>query len=100
MASINPHLTGIQGTSLLKTDQGNVSDPMPQKQAGAPSDGPSQKISPKLSSIPKAPALNLPKGGGAIHSIGEKFEVNMISGTASASIPIQVSPARSGTQPE
>lgn len=84
---------------MLKTEQGNDSEPMPQKQASAGNGDSAQNSHPKLSSIPQAPALNLPKGGGAIHGIGEKFEVNMVSGSASASIPVPVSPARSGTQP-
>ena len=32
------------------------------------------------------PALELPKGGGAINSIGEKFSVNTLTGTGTASV--------------
>lgn len=40
------------------------------------------------------PSISLPKGGGAIKGIDEKFSVNAINGTASFSIPLPFSPAR------
>jgi RHS repeat-associated protein len=42
----------------------------------------------------ETPSINLPKGGGAIKGIDEKFSVNAVNGTASFSIPIPVSTAR------
>lgn len=45
------------------------------------------------------PQISLPKGGGAIKGIDEKFEVNAANGTASFSIPLPVSPGRNGFQP-
>jgi len=36
----------------------------------------------------------LPKGGGAIKGIDEKFSVNAVNGTASISVPLPFSPAR------
>src|SRR6266487_1965761 len=51
------------------------------------------------SSLPKLPSLSLPKGGGAIHGMGEKFMVNSSNGTGSTTVPITVSPARGGVQP-
>lgn len=48
----------------------------------------------------RPPAVNLPKGGGAIRSIGEKFASNPVTGTGSMTVPIEVSPGRSGFQPE
>ena len=42
-----------------------------------------------------APSISLPKGGGAIRGIGEKFSTNPVTGTGSMSIPIAVSPGRS-----
>src|SRR5437762_1980333 len=47
-----------------------------------------------------APALSLPKGGGAIRGIGEKFAANPALGTGSLSVPIAVSPGRSGFGPQ
>lgn len=46
------------------------------------------------------PSLSLPKGGGAIRGIGEKFSVNPANGTASLSVPIYASPGRSGFGPQ
>ncbi|KAH9206572.1 virulence plasmid 65kDa B protein-domain-containing protein [Leptodontidium sp. 2 PMI_412] len=50
-------------------------------------------------SIPSPPSLSLPKGGGAISGIGEKFDVNACAGTASASVPIRVTAGRDAFQP-
>ena len=40
------------------------------------------------------PSIALPKGGGAIQGIDEKFSVNAVNGTAALSIPLPFSPAR------
>ena len=47
----------------------------------------------------QTPSVSLPKGGGAIQGIGEKFEVNPATGTGSLSIPIAMSPGRNGFSP-
>ena len=44
--------------------------------------------------------ISLPKGGGAIRGMGEKFAANPVTGTGSFSVPIAVSPGRAGFQPE
>src|ERR1041384_4398463 len=46
------------------------------------------------------PSLSLPKGGGAIRGLGEKFAVNPSTGTGSLTVPIATSPGRSGFGPE
>lgn len=46
-----------------------------------------------------APAISLPKGGGAVRGIGEKFTANPVTGTGSMSVPIYTSPGRSGFGP-
>src|SRR5262245_5911689 len=46
------------------------------------------------------PQLALPKGGGAIRGIGEKFSANPVTGTGSLSVPIFTSPGRSGFGPQ
>src|ERR1700752_1672095 len=46
------------------------------------------------------PSINLPKGGGAIRGIGEKFAANPVTGTGSMSVPIATSPGRSGFGPQ
>ncbi len=47
-----------------------------------------------------APAISLPKGGGAIRGVGEKFAANPVTGAGSMSVPIAVSPGRSGFGPQ
>lgn len=42
----------------------------------------------------ETPTISLPKGGGAIRGIDEKFNVNAVNGTASFSVPLPVSAAR------
>jgi RHS repeat-associated protein len=46
------------------------------------------------------PSLSLPKGGGAIRGIGEKFAANPVMGTGSMTVPIATSPGRSGFGPQ
>src|SRR5229473_1977264 len=47
-----------------------------------------------------APSISLPKGGGAIRGMGEKFGANPVTGTGSMAVPIAVSPGRSGFGPQ
>ncbi len=47
-----------------------------------------------------APSITLPKGGGAIRGIGEKFAANPVTGTGSMTVPIATSPGRSGFGPQ
>jgi RHS repeat-associated protein len=55
---------------------------------------------PDQSHFPPPPTLSLPKGGGAIKGIGEKFAANPVTGTGSISVPIATSPGRSGFAPQ
>ena len=57
--------------------------------------GPEEKIH-----SAKTGSISLPKGGGAIKGIGEKFAANPVTGTGSVSVPIATSPGRSGFGPE
>ena len=45
------------------------------------------------------PSITLPKGGGAIKSIDDKFQVNAANGTAGFSIPFPFSPSRNSFIP-
>src|SRR5438093_879131 len=47
-----------------------------------------------------APTITLPKGGGAIRGMGEKFAANPVTGTGAMTIPIATSPGRSGFGPQ
>jgi hypothetical protein len=46
------------------------------------------------------PSISLPKDGGAIRGIGEKFTANPVTGIASMSVPLAVSPGRAGFAPQ
>ena len=52
------------------------------------------------SNAASVPTITLPKGGGAIRGIGEKFAANPVTGTGSMTVPIATSPARSGFGPQ
>ncbi|GAA4457575.1 SpvB/TcaC N-terminal domain-containing protein [Rurimicrobium arvi] len=47
----------------------------------------------------QAPQISLPKGGGALRGIDEKFNVNAVNGTAGLEVAFPLSPARSGFTP-
>ena len=47
----------------------------------------------------EVPTPTMPKGGGAIRPIAEKFSANPATGTGSMSVPIAASPGRSGFGP-
>src|SRR6476646_4877651 len=64
------------------------------------SSGDDQGQAPPSGSAAAAPAIQLPKGGGAIRGIGEKFAANPVTGTGSMSVPIATSPGRSGFGPQ
>ena len=51
-----------------------------------------QNGSSSVSSIPQQ--MTLPKGGGAIRGIGEKFSTNPLTGTATINVPIFTTPSR------
>src|SRR5215470_16963623 len=44
--------------------------------------------------------IALPKGGGALHGIGEKFSPDLHTGTGNFTVPIAVPPGRNGFQPQ
>ena len=67
---------------------------------GAQRDGQPNAASGESSFAVTAPSLALPKGGGAIRGIGEKFAANPVTGTGSMSVPIATSPGRSGFGPQ
>lgn len=46
------------------------------------------------------PSISLPKGGGAVRGMGEKFAANPVTGTGSLSVPIFTTPGRSGFGPK
>lgn len=65
-----------------------------QKIADSSSSRREENISATKSNAIEIPQINLPKGGGAIKSIDEKFSVNPANGTADFSIPLPISEIR------
>lgn len=51
-------------------------------------------------SMPSPPPLALPKGGGSIRGLGEKFSANPATGTVSLQVPLMLSPGRGGLPPQ
>ncbi|QYU69837.1 hypothetical protein J4558_06845 [Leptolyngbya sp. 15MV] len=64
--------------------------------AAAPAASPGAGAAPEGGSAPPS----LPKGGGAIRGIGEKFSANPVTGTGSMTIPIATSPGRADFGPK
>ena len=58
------------------------------------------EVNPSESNSIQIPKIELPKGGGALRGIDEKFEVNPANGTASFSIPLPATPARNNLSPQ
>ena len=71
-------------------------------QASAPAASASRDPAPPRESEQPGPlpAIHLPKGGGAIRGIGEKFSLNSATGSGSVTVPIATSPGRSGFGPQ
>jgi len=46
------------------------------------------------------PVISLPKGGGAIRGMGEKFAANPVTGTGAMTVPLATSPGRGGFGPQ
>ena len=69
-------------------------------QDSQPSPSGNAQASPPSSAEARTPTIQLPKGGGAIRGMGEKFAANPVTGTGSMSVPIATSPGRSGFGPQ
>lgn len=68
-----------------------------QPRAAAPVNGSDSPAHPAASSLP---SVSLPKGGGAIRGMGEKFAVNAVNGTSALTVPLAVSPGRAEFGPQ
>jgi hypothetical protein len=78
----------------------NNREPVSNPTASSTRQGNSKDSEPEKSYFSPPPAVSLPKGGGAIKGMGEKFAANPVTGTASMSVPIATSPGRSGFSPQ
>jgi|CXWL01.1.fsa_nt_gi RHS repeat-associated protein len=90
LATVKYHIVRNKGKALL-----DHKSPVGQGNDSKKVDG--QSTGPELT---KSPAISLPKGGGAIRGIGEKFAANPVTGSGSMSVPIATSPGRSGFGPQ
>ncbi len=81
----------MSDTSLYKNNQGGAQHAWSAPSAQQSNDN---TATDKNESFANAPQITLPKGGGAIKGIDEKFQVNAVNGTAGISIPVPVSDAR------
>ncbi len=81
-ANLEPGVQGIPGPRSVGID-------------GAPG-GAKRQASFKAAS---PPALNLPKSGGALRGLGEKFQAGGPTGTGSLRVPLPISACRNGTEP-
>lgn len=72
-----------------------------QEGGGGPQSNPTQAqvATPPGIEMPEMPNVELPKGGGSLQGIGEKFETNPVTGTGSFSVPINITPGRNGFGP-
>jgi len=59
-----------------------------------------KRESPAETGQSRPPVISLPKGGGAIRGMGEKFAANPVTGTGSMSVPLATSPGRPGFGPQ
>lgn len=72
-----------------------------QKPSSTENSGPqSSNASGNQSFAVQSPSTSVPKGGGAIKGIDEKFSINPANGTANQTIPLPLSPGRSGFGPQ
>ncbi|MEL6152493.1 MAG: SpvB/TcaC N-terminal domain-containing protein, partial [Bacteroidota bacterium] len=88
----NPQRLTADSRQAPRADSQAQSTPAAQAQPtqGGGQGGSSGRPEPRI----QVSELSLPKGGGAIQGIGETFQANEFSGTASMSIPIAASPCR------
>ena len=88
-----------EGSPFASENQAQTTPPRPGTlgRDPAPSRGPDGLLREDFR-VP-APSVSLPKGGGAIAGIGEKVSANPVSGSASGSLPLPLTPGRGGFTP-
>ncbi|WP_437776712.1 SpvB/TcaC N-terminal domain-containing protein [Sorangium sp. So ce1097] len=94
--------TAAQAASPAAPDggaRGKSRDPASLARKGSGKDTEAPKGLPGAPKAPELPAPALPKGGGAIRGVDEKFSANPVTGTGSFSIPLPLSPGRAGFGP-
>ncbi len=84
----------------METQRDGTSTDQSQQRVTSRTTSPSASAPANESFQVSAPSISLPKGGGAIRGIGEKFAANPMTGTGSMMVPIATSPGRSGFGPQ
>ncbi|KAF4622714.1 hypothetical protein G7Y89_g14312 [Cudoniella acicularis] len=87
-----PHSGAHHGAASLDLRPAGNSNDFAQSISGQSGDNGSDSAGP-------LPSISLPKGGGSIGGMGEKFNVNSADGTGTSNIPIRTSPCRGGFAP-
>ena len=82
------------------SEKPNTSSSVSQSSEGRNGDSNTGSQSSEKQPVFQPPVINLPKGGGAIQGIGEKFQANPVTGTGSMSVPIAMNPGRGGFTPQ
>ncbi len=87
-----------------KPDAGDPKGKQPAEDAGSkqPAQSGKEASGEKNETTPagKQSFVNLPKGGGAIHGMGEKFQANPVTGTGSYTVPLTISAGRGEFTPQ
>ena len=86
----------MYGTERFGNGAGDLTETP--RSSGQREDGANKE--PTGNTSPSPPPISLPKGGGAIRGMGEKFSANPVTGTGSLSVPVYTSPGRSGFGPQ
>jgi Salmonella virulence plasmid 65kDa B protein len=85
---------------MVFTDPGGTAGRAAAPHAAASASGGSQdSMWQSADGPPPQPSVSLPKGGGAIRDLREKFSVNVATGAAGLAIPVANSPWRVGFGP-
>jgi len=86
----------------VSNNQNSSSSEPKQNSRSAASDSPVSKLTQESATKSNAiqiPQISLPKGGGALKGIDEKFQVNSANGTAAFSIPVPLTSGRNNFTP-
>ena len=85
--------------SAARPQEPDIGSQLPAPAPGAAAGATANEWQPAQGGPPAPPSVSLPKGGGAIRDIGEKFSVSAATGTAGLTIPVPTSPGRAGFGP-
>ena len=97
---VAPAVRTTQNGETERAPAAYQSDNAPENRPGSRSVFRGGEAAPPQRSADLLPSVSLPKGGGAIRGMGEKFAVNPATGTGSLTVPLASSPGRAGFGPQ